>query len=60
MKETVIKGRVWSGFVGEYKKPPIHIILSPGITAKMVFIDDILKKFITKDVEITVKVISHT
>jgi hypothetical protein len=55
IKKT-IKGIVWSGFIGEYKKPPIYIIQKPyDQTADGIFIDDILRRFLKKKVEITIK-----
>lgn len=53
-KKSLI-GKVWAGFIGEYKKPPIYIIITPGIEGKTVFVDDIFKRFIGKKVSITIK-----
>lgn len=62
MKTKILKGRVWSGFAGEYKKPPVYIITKLGINSngEEVFIDDVLKKFIMKDVKITIEEVPHT
>lgn len=60
MSNKIIKGRVWSGFVGEYKKPPIYIITKLDIDGSEVFIDDVLRKFVGKDIEITIREIPHT
>jgi len=53
MKKFIIKGKVWSGFHGEYKKPPIYIIFKPGSDG--IFIDDIFRKYLRKEVYITIK-----
>jgi len=52
-RKKIIRGLVWSGFIGEYKKPPIYIIPKPGDDG--IFIDDVLRKFVTKKVRITIE-----
>jgi len=49
----IIKGKVWSGFIGEYKKSPIYIIPKPSDDG--IFIDDFLRPFIKKNVKITIE-----
>lgn len=49
-------GKVWSGYVGEYKKPPIYLIQKPYWQKDEVdFIDDILRSFLRKEVRITIE-----
>lgn len=55
MKKTILTGKVWGGYIGEYKHPPIYIIMSPGMEGDTVFIDDILRKFMRKDIKITIE-----
>ncbi len=65
MKKKVYKGLVWSGYVGEYKHPPVYIIPFPkGIPKTLddvkdgIFVSDIFRKFIKKKVCVTIRVIS--
>jgi len=51
----VLKGKVWGGYIGEYKKPPVYIIVSPGIEGDTVFVSDLFKKFMRKKVRITIE-----
>ena len=59
--KKIIKGKVWSGFIGEYKKPPIYIICQTRYyrggrtTEETIFIDDIFREFLTKKVKITIE-----
>jgi hypothetical protein len=54
--KKIIKRIIWSGFIGEYKKPPIYIIQKPyDQAADGIFINDILRRFLKKKVEITIK-----
>ena len=53
--KKVLSGKVWSGYIGEYKKPPIYVIVSPGIGGETVFIDDVLRKFMRRKVKITIE-----
>ena len=55
MSKTIFKGKIYSGYIGEYKHPPIYIILTPGIEGDTVFVDDILRKFMREDVKITIE-----
>jgi len=55
--KKILKGMVWAGYIGEYKKPPVYIIVTPGAEGETIFISDFLRKFVLKKVEITVKVI---
>lgn len=52
-KKKSLVGKVWGGFAGEYKKPPIYIIPKPG--GNGIFIDDVMKKFLKKKVRITIE-----
>lgn len=57
LKKESLTGLVWSGYIGEYEHPPIYII--PKSRKRFpdgIFISDFLKKFLKKNVEITVKV----
>ncbi len=53
MRKKSLVGKVWSGFIGEYKQPPIYIIPTP--LADGIFIDDFLRPFLRKKVCITAK-----
>jgi len=53
--KKVLKGKVWGGYIGEYKKPPVYIIVSPGIEGDTVFVSDLFKKFMRKKVRITIE-----
>lgn len=56
--KKVYKGLVWSGFVGEYKHPPIYIIPpSDEAMEDGIFVSDIFRKFLKKKVRITIEVI---
>ena len=48
-------GIVWSGFIGEYKGPPIYIISDIGENGREFFIDKVLTKFLKKKVRITIE-----
>ena len=56
MKKKSLMGLVWTGFSGEYNKPPIYIIKKHyGFKANTVFISDFLKPFVNKKVRITIE-----
>ncbi len=54
-KKTILIGKVWSGYKGEYKRPPVYIIHTPGIDGDTIFIDDLLRKFMKEDIKITIE-----
>ncbi len=56
MRKKTIIGKVWTGFVGEYKKSPVYIIKEPyGAEAETVFLADLLRPFWAKKVRITIE-----
>ncbi len=55
MKKKTLIGKVWSGYINEYKKPPVYIIVTPGIDDDTVFVSDLFKKFMMKKVRITIE-----
>ncbi len=58
MKAKKIKGVIYGGFKGECgKRNPWYIIPKPGEDG--IFICDILKKYVRKKVEITIKVVKR-
>ncbi len=53
--KTILTGKVWSGYKGEYKRPPVYIIHTLGINGDTIFIDDLLREFMTEDIELIIK-----
>ena len=53
MKKKVIQGKVWTGFTGECGDRCPCYLLRPKVEA--VFMCNILKKFVRKRVQITIK-----
>ncbi len=52
-RKKIVTGKVWSGFIGEYKHPPVYIIPAPNKDG--IFVSDILKKFLRKEVRMTLE-----
>lgn len=53
--KKVITGKVWSGYIGEDRKPPVFIIVTPGVEGNTVFVSALFKKFMRKKVRITIQ-----
>lgn len=58
-RKKSLVGKVWTGFIGEYKKPPIYIIHQScfsccRIIEEATFIDDFLRPFLKKKVRVTI------
>ncbi len=52
-----IKGKVWTGFIGECnKRCPCYLLLDyPNPELDAIFICDVLRKFVRKEVRITIE-----
>lgn len=55
-RKKVLTGKVWSGYIGEYKHPPVYIITDVEVDGEdAVFVSGLFREFMRKEVKITIE-----